>query len=89
MVKAAAKPKLSLWEDMVSKGIASGITDEINDLQSSISKKETVIKRKEEMTERIRNEVESLRCEVEIEKVRIQFFEIVKVRYLSKSQKSS
>ena len=69
--------KLTLWEDMNSKGIAIGITSERAVLEASISKKERAIKKKEEVAERIRKELESLRSDVEIDKVRIQFFEIV------------
>ena len=90
MVKATAqKPKLTLWEEMRTKGIASGVSTEVKYLEVAVARKEKAIHTKEAAAKKLRLEVESLRSEVAIVKVRIQFFEIVKVRYLSKSQKSS
>ena len=92
MVKATApKIKLTLWEEMRTKGIASGVSTAAKDLEVAVARKEKAIHTKEAAAKKLRLEVEILRSEVATLKVRIfrTFFEIVKVRYLSKSQKSS
>ena len=72
MVKATTtKPKLTLWEEMRTKGIASGVSSEVRDLEATGARKELAIRKKEEAAERIRLELKSLRSEVATAKVRI------------------
>ena len=89
--KPAPKPKLTFWEEMRTKGIASAVTNEIKDLEMAVTRKEKAIVTKEAAAKKLRLDAEILRSEVATLKVRIfrKFFEIVKVRYLAKSQKSS
>ena len=82
MSKQPIKPKakLCLWGEMRTRGITLGINNEIARIRAEIVKKESLIRRNSE--EMLRKEVENLKSEGVNEKVRIQLFKIVKVRYL-------
>ena len=84
MVKATAKAKLSLWEEVKTKGVDTMVLDMTKELEAELRRKELAIRRKADQIEKMRTELLVLQDEAVRVKVRI-----LKERYLSKSQKSS
>ena len=84
MSRATAKPKLTLLEELKTKGIDSVVATMKKDMEVELKKKEAQIRRKEVMIEKHQAELVAMFKEAANMKVRI-----LKVRYLSKSLKSS
>ena len=63
--KPVPKPKLSFWEEIMSRGIGPAIASEIKDVEMAMARKEKAITTKEAQAEKLRLDAEKLQLDAE------------------------